>query len=348
LLLLPVLTVAIVVSSVLLSQQLTRAQNTNTTISLDMVPVGNTYDDATNTMTVGTVDFCLETAAPGDNTTHTHVAQVVVQNVEDMIGWQVRVNYDGGMMRPNTVNFLPFADTVNAQNISFVNLPIDSATFVHRDVTSAANIPAASPGAQTAAFGSSYLQSQTAEVSPDTPPKASPDGGAYSAPSGGVLAALQYQVLAGNAGNAALLLDLDDDVPNTPGSGISFFDGSTSQQVLLSEFALGDGTHAEGATCAGATPPPTTPTPTTTATPGPGQTPSSTPTLGIPGGATATPTGGAAGATRTRTPAASPAALPPTGSGGGSASGWTYVLLLTALAIPTSGAAYGVWRLRRR
>jgi hypothetical protein len=277
--LLTTLTIAVVAALVLGPFDSSAQTNANTTISLDMDPSGNTYDDATNSMTVGPIDFCLETAAPGNNATHTHIAHVVIQNVEDMIGWQVRVSYSGGMVRPNTVQFAPFTDNNTAQNIAFANLPIDSATSVHRDITSASQIPPGAPRAQSAAFGSSYLATQTAEVSPDTPPKATPDGGDYSAPSGGVLAALQYQVLAGNAGNAGLLLDLDDANPNAPGSGISFFDGSRSQEINLAESALGDGYHAEGGTCGPPTPVPPTPTPTVTV---PVVTP--TPTATPPGG----------------------------------------------------------------
>lgn len=246
-------------------------------ISLDMDSAGNNYDDVTNTMTVGPIDFCLETAAPGNNGTHTHTAHVVIQNVEDLIGWQMRVNYNGGEMRPNTAQFAPFTDNNTLQTISFVNLPIDSGTSVHRDLVTASFIPPASSGPQTAAVGSSYLGAQTFAVSPDTPAKSTPDDTSYGAPSGGVLAALQYQVLAGNAGNAALTLDLDDGVPNAPGSGIAYFDGTASQSLDLSEFALGDGYHAEGAACGPATPSPATPTPTATAT---GATPTPTPTGG--------------------------------------------------------------------
>ena len=185
LLLLPVLLAATITSGVLLSLHLTSAQvNTNTTLALDMVPAGpagNTYCDGAgllpdgvtpcspaNSMTVGAVDSCFADAA-GDNNPHTHIAQVIVQNVQDMIGWQVRLNYDGGKMRPNSVQFMPFTDSNTLQGISFVNLPIDSGTSTHLGLNPASFIPPASPGPQTAAFGSSYLGTQTAPVSPDTP-----------------------------------------------------------------------------------------------------------------------------------------------------------------------------------
>src|SRR5437667_1455743 len=253
LLLLPVLIAAIIASGVLLSLHLTRAQqvNANTTLALDMVTTGNDYCDgagttgdgvtpcpageSNNSMTVGAVDSCFADAA-GNNSQHTHLAHVIVQNVQDMIGWQVRLNYDGGKMRPNTVQFTPFSDSSTAQSISFVNLPIDSTSSIHRDLTSASNIPAGSPGPQTAAFGSAYLLAPTFALSPDTPPKSPADDTSYSAPSGGIVAALQYQVLAGQQGQNNLILDMDDDNPNSPGSGISYFDGSGSVQLVLSQF----------------------------------------------------------------------------------------------------------------
>src|SRR5437867_12381310 len=108
----------------------------NPTISLDMVPSGNTYDEATNTMTLGAVDNCLTSATANPNL-HTHAAHVVIQNAEDVIGWQVRLNYLGDKMRPNTVNFIPFIDNTTAQNISFNNLPLDQGTLVHRDLVTA-------------------------------------------------------------------------------------------------------------------------------------------------------------------------------------------------------------------
>jgi hypothetical protein len=225
----------------------------NPTIAFDVVTSGNTYSDpgsgGDNSMTVGAVDNCLTTAAPGNNNSHSHIIHVVIKNVEDMIGWQARVNYRGNEWRPSTVNFSPFTDTNTLQGISFVNLPIDQATFVHRAFTSASSIPASQPGPQTAAFGSSYLGTQNFAVSPDTPAKAVPDDSSYSAPNGGVVAAVATSVLALNAGSPSLFLNMDDGSPNSPGSGISFFDGTTSQQILLPQSALGDAFHGEGTTC---------------------------------------------------------------------------------------------------
>src|SRR6266487_1051895 len=185
--------------SLFLSGVFTTQAVQNPTIELDTGLAGNTYSDpgvgGDNSMAVGNTDACLNATA--SNILHTHNIHVLVRNIQDMIGWQVRVNYIGDQWRPNTVNFAPFNDSSTLQNVSFVNLPIDGT--VHRDLTSASQIPASAPGPQTAAFGSSYLGTQTFAVSPDTPPKVPPDDTTYNAPSGGVLALVQTQVLAGNA-----------------------------------------------------------------------------------------------------------------------------------------------------
>jgi hypothetical protein len=218
-----------------------------------MVPTGNTYDDATNSMQVGTIDACLssETAQP---TTHTHAAQVVIQNVEDLIGWQARLNYVGDQMRPSTVNFAPFIDNNTAQNISFINLPLEGG--IHRDIVSATNIPPAAPGPQTAAIGSVYVGAQTFAVSPDTPAKTVPDDTSYNAPNGGVVATLNLQVVGDQSGQS-LLMDVDDANPNPPGSKVEVFDGTGIATIDLSENALGDGVHGEGVACPLPSPSPT-------------------------------------------------------------------------------------------
>ena len=93
----------------------------NPTISLDMVTTGNGYCDSAgvvtggvtcansitpastncvvndaggscNEMVVGTIDQCVTTAA--NNNTHNQAAQLIVQNVEDLVGWQIRPAFD--------------------------------------------------------------------------------------------------------------------------------------------------------------------------------------------------------------------------------------------------------------
>jgi hypothetical protein len=274
---------AVAASAALFSSGLLSSQAIqNPSISLDMDPNGNTYSDpgggGDNSMSVGTTDSCLTTPPPGDNNTHIHPVHVVIRNVEDLIGWQIRMNYDGGKMRPSSFNFTPFTDSSRVQAVSFVNLPIDSATGDHRTVLGLTDIPPAAAGPQTALAGSVYRGTQTAPISPDTPAKAVPDDTSYDAPTGGVLATLDLQVLSGNAGNPSLFMNLDDNSPNAPGSKVDIFTPTGLQSINLTPAALGDGYHGEGATCVpldcvnfecpSGTPPPPTPPPSPTATPG--------------------------------------------------------------------------------
>src|SRR6266540_4266689 len=222
-------------------------------ISLDMVTSGNSYDDATNTMTVGSVDNCLTTDLPGNNGQHNHTAHLVVQDVEDLVGWQARLNYDGGRMRPSNVNFTPFTDGNTGQNVSFLNLPLEGGS--HRSLVAAQTIPPEAAGPQTALVGAVYGAAQGSAVSPDTPAKATPDDTSYSAPSSAVLAAVNLQVLAGQAEMPGLYIDLDDADPNPPGSEIVVFTGSGTTSVSLPESDLGDGFHGEGVPCVPVAPP---------------------------------------------------------------------------------------------
>ena len=345
--LLPVVAVGVIASGLLLTSSLTRAVQAPT-LAIDMVPADNTYTDTTNAMAVvfnPATDFCLasSTANPA---THLHTAHVLVQNVEDLVGFQVRLNYTGDRFRPNTVNFIPFPDSGTGQNISFVNLPIDG--LVHRDLVSATSIPPQAAGPQTAAFGSTYVGAQNFPISPDTPAKVPVEVPApnYTAPSGGVLASFTLQVFGDQSGQL-LSMDMDDGIPNGPGSGVAIFNGTASQDVLLPETSLGDASHAEGAACQASTP-----TATPTATPAPTATATATRTPG-PVGATPTRTAtpGAGVRTPTRTPVASPIALPPSLGNPGGDGGWSplaYILVFTAVAVPVSGLTYQAVRLRRR
>src|SRR6266545_2344223 len=98
--------VGIAAGALFFSGALTSRAVQNPSISLDMVTAGNTYCDGTgtdnlgnpcapnNSMTVGTIDNCL-TSAVANTATHNHVAHLIIQNVEDVVGWQARLNYIG-------------------------------------------------------------------------------------------------------------------------------------------------------------------------------------------------------------------------------------------------------------
>src|SRR2546429_547926 len=120
---LPVLAAAIIASTLFLVWNTTRAVQLPT-ISLDMVTTGNTYDEPTKRMTVGSIDNCLAVAV-ANTATHSHPTHLVIQNVEDLVGWQIRLNYVGDQMRPQGQNVTPFTDNTTGQNVGFTNLPID-------------------------------------------------------------------------------------------------------------------------------------------------------------------------------------------------------------------------------
>jgi Thrombospondin type 3 repeat len=257
----------------------------NPTISLDMVTAGNTYDENTNSMTVGAIDNCL-TSVTANPATHTHPAQLIIQYVEDLVAFQVRLNYVGDQMRPSSWNPSPFTDNVNGGSVGFINMPLDAGS--HRILTPTQTLPPAPPDgtntAQTALLGAAYQGLETAPLSPDTPAKTVPDDNTYSAPSGGVLGTLTLQVVGDESGQASLAMDLDDDNPSAPGSRAVVFSGSGTLDVNFAESALGDGFHGEGLGCVAIVPTPTasptaSPAPTPSPTPGgPTPTPAPTPT----------------------------------------------------------------------
>lgn len=225
----------------------------NPSIRLDMITGGNSYSDpgagGDNSMSVGTIDNCLTTAAPGNNLQHIHSAHLVIQNVEDLVAWQARFNYLGDQMRVSGFDGTPFLDNSTGAEVGFLNLPIDPALGDHRGISPSQAIPPAAPGPQTALIGLNRFGEDTFAVSPDTPAKAPPDDTSYSTSGGGILASVTLQVLAGNAGQPSLFMNLDDGTPNGPGSSVTIFNGSEAQTALLPPGQLGDGYHGEGADC---------------------------------------------------------------------------------------------------
>ena len=268
----------------------------NPTMSLDMVTAGTTYDETTNSMTVGGTESCL-TSQTANPATHVHQAHLVIHDVEDLLGWQVRLNYIGDKMRPQSQNAVPFMDNATSQFVGFTNLPIDAVTQLHRDVTAAQAIPPAPADntntPQTALLGGSYFGTPSFALSPDTPAKPTPDDSSYSAPSGGVLSAINLQVVGNESGEPSLFMNLDDGTPNPPGSKLIVFNGSGTSDINVASSALGDGFHGEGTQCmaldcVNADCPAATPTPTfcSVCTPTPTAAPTSSPTPTV----TATPT----------------------------------------------------------
>src|SRR5205809_999475 len=207
------LALGVAASALFLSGALTSRAVQNPSISIDMLPAGNTYtpgvdndlngypDPGTNTMTVTTID---SSSTGSQNVSHNHNVQLIIQNVEDLVGWQARANYIGDRMRCTIINLTPFSDTLTGQAVGFANLPVDQASFVHRTVTTAGgSCPAAPPDntntPQTHLFGATYTAGTEgpvdAAISPDTPAKPVPDDTSYSAPTGGILASITLQVV---------------------------------------------------------------------------------------------------------------------------------------------------------
>src|SRR2546425_2584082 len=188
----------------------------NPTLSLDMDRTGNTYCDSlsllpdgttpcspANSMTVGTIDNCL-TEMPGDNNPHNVLAHLIVQNVEDLAGAQVRINHDDSKAEVTNVLWAPFTDSSTLAPVGFINLPIDPVTTDHRALTRASDFSTAN----TSLASQSYLGDQNLAISPDTPAKAVPDDTSYSAPTGGILATVVINVKAGQGGQPSLVIDL--------------------------------------------------------------------------------------------------------------------------------------------
>src|SRR5439155_1252307 len=293
----------------------------------------NCFNDPSTTNTAHLIGF------GGANTTDPRF-QVVVKTVEDMIGYQARINFDGtklAMTAPTQVNDTPFTDGSKA--INFLNLPVDPPTLGHKSLFAA---PPDFSVPNTVLIGSAALSVDTAGTAPDTPPKPAQDQtiNTYNTDSlgnridtgGGVLAQLQFVVRAGQVGQPSLFMNLDDGSPNAPGSKVTIFTPTGAQDILLTPGDLGDGFVGEGVPCVPidcTTPecPPVagSPTPTTTATATPTatttRTPTPTPTAGTPTAtataaptatATLTPTPTPTGGTPTATPPATAATPTPT------------------------------------
>src|SRR5207247_4766311 len=120
------LALGVAAGALFLSGALTSRAVQAPTMKIDMLPAGNTYSDpglgGNNSMTVGVID---SSSTGSSNITHTHAVQLIVQNVEDLVGWQTRANYIGDRMRCSIINLTPFTDSLAGQALVFANLPID-------------------------------------------------------------------------------------------------------------------------------------------------------------------------------------------------------------------------------
>src|SRR3989442_8400080 len=138
------LALGVAAGALFLSGALTSRAVQNPSFSIDMITTGNNYtpsadadlngfpDPGTNTMTVGLID---SSSTSGSAVSHNHIVQLVIQNVEDLVGWQARANYIGDRLPCTLINLTPFTDTLTGQTVGFANLPLDQTSQVHRPLT---------------------------------------------------------------------------------------------------------------------------------------------------------------------------------------------------------------------
>src|SRR5207244_12192058 len=96
-----VLALGVAAGALFLSGALTSRAVQNPSMSIDMITTGNSYtpgadadlngipDPGTNTMTVGLID---SSSTSGSTASPNHIVQLIVQTVEDLVGWQARAN----------------------------------------------------------------------------------------------------------------------------------------------------------------------------------------------------------------------------------------------------------------
>ena len=237
-------------------------------IFLDMDPTGNTYTASPeNRMVVVGIDNCL-TSNPSEPVNHSHFVHLIVNNVEDMVAWQVRLNYIGDQMAPVSFNPTPFndSDQPGVNPVGFTNLPKDTAAgSSHRSVFPVSAIPPLPPDGtntpQTALIGAQYDGAQNFPISPDSPPKDAPerttDASAapitatpsYSAPAGGILAVVELFVQGDETGNQLSITLGRREAPTIREGKFAVFNGSGLTFVPIAPRLLGDGSHGEGVTC---------------------------------------------------------------------------------------------------
>jgi hypothetical protein len=218
-------------------------------------------------MDVGRIDNCL-TSNPSEPVSHSHFVHLIVNNVEDMVAWQARLNYIGDQMAPVSFNATPFndSDQSGVTPVGFTNLPKDpAAASSHRTVLPVSHIPPLPPDGtntpQTALIGAQYDGAQNFPISPDSPPKDAPerttDASAapitvtpsYSAPTGGILAVVELFVQGNETGNQLSMNLGRREAPTIREGKFAVFNGSGLTFVPIAPSILGDGSHGEGVTC---------------------------------------------------------------------------------------------------
>src|SRR5436309_11011722 len=170
-----------------------------------------------NVMNIGAIENCQRVDSPGFGLAGRASGDIdlIVQNVENMAGAQVRINYTGtNINAPGDVNPAPFVSVINAQAIGFVNLPFDATVVsAHRGTTKAVT---SDNTAGTTLLFAGYTGDQSKSITADTPyindEVTGNTGGiqTYDAPNGGVVMRFNFSLRSPSSGNPAVRLHLDD------------------------------------------------------------------------------------------------------------------------------------------
>ena len=142
-------------------------------------PFGSQFDPvnaSTAAMRMGPIDECIvfpwTDATPGAGNS-IMLVDIVIEDVTDMTGYQIRINFDSSLvtflgphdLSDDTHNgFLPFVDVQNrgsGPRVNFVNLPVEDQTNGHRS-----NNDATTTGTGTALLGDTYGGTRTTALSP--------------------------------------------------------------------------------------------------------------------------------------------------------------------------------------
>lgn len=323
------------------------------TFAVDVNIEGNTYtrdpnadgSPADNSLVVATADFCIQVPAPGPQT-----IDIVARNTLDLVGYDVRLNYDPSLAVIATVEPTPFLDPPSTV-VGFINLPVESGDR-RRGVIPAPNLETAG----SVFFATTYLGGdRTAFASPDHPHAPSvAEPYAANDPDGVTLLRLSFDLDPASNGQ---IVPFDLTNQTQPGNDYIALDPATGdgEIVPVPEANLIDGAIAVNTACPA--PPPGAGPVVPAQTPGPGGAtpPGSTPG-GSPGGADGTgspsPNSTSASPTDGNGPGGRDSDDDDDGDGGplGTGSGWEIPVLVAValLILASAGGAFWLWRRRFR
>jgi hypothetical protein len=121
-------------------------------------------DPADNELLVASVESCISVSATA--WPRTLAIDVVGRNLADVVGTQVRVDYDATLVEVVAGQHGIFTDDITGLNVGFLNLPVEPGTWARRNLIEAGDFRA---GRGYAFFGALYIGPQEPFVSPDHP-----------------------------------------------------------------------------------------------------------------------------------------------------------------------------------